>query len=363
VGIALGICMLMLGVNNASNDLLTRDFHESGANLYVLASGGKLVPLLPGESPGTIQQARHMLGLVRTTPGVNGAIGTLSWSLERERPGPKQRDEPTELLGVLGVEGDPAAIRNSVVLTQGRWLGREDEVVLGSRLSRETGLGLGDILRLSGRDFRVVGIGRLRGVGLSGGSLAYLDMRPLWHRAPVGGSLNIIMAESSQPDLVRQRLMEIDGFRVLDPLEAVAEADAALATSRVGRGIFIGLTLAIAGLFVANVLSRSVAERRLEFATLKAIGIPNGTILAIVAGQALLVSLPAGVLAIGVSTALGAGINGYLAPAYDLERLYAVDAQLFATVFALSVVLGAVAGLVPALRARRVDPVEVLREA
>jgi putative ABC transport system permease protein len=200
-------------------------------------------------------------------------------------------------------------------------------------------------------------------MGMAGGSVAYMDARALARRAETGGALNVITAASTDPELARRRLIEAGDYRVLSLDQVMAEADEALAADRVGHVIFIGLTLTIAGLFVTSVLGRSVSQRRIEFATLKAIGIPNRTILAIVAAEALLVSLPAGVVAIGISTILGAGINAYVAPAYDFDRLYAVDAQLFATVFALSVALGATAGLMPAVRATRVDPVDVLREA
>ena len=58
----------------------------------------------------------------------------------------------------------------------------------------------------------------------------------------------------------------------------------------------IVMALAIGALFVSSMLSRSVVERRLEFATLKAIGIPSLTILLVVAAEAVLVSGPGSVV-------------------------------------------------------------------
>lgn len=363
VGIALGVGMMMLGVSKASAELLTRDYEESSADIYVLQSGGKLIPLLPGEGPGVMHEARHTLGLVRATPGVRSAVGLLSWSLERERPGRRGGDEPKELMAVTGVDGNPTAIPGAVLLTAGRWLNRADEIVVGARVSRQLGLGIGDVVRLSGRDFRVVGIGRLRGMGLSASSLAYMDLQSLRRRADVGDTLQLIVVDTSNPALVRERLEQLDGYRVADLAGARAEADVALATDRAIHGIFIGLTLAIAALFVASVLNRSVARRRIDFATLRAIGIRRRTILGIVAAEAMLVSLVAGVIGIGISTALGALINGVYAPAFGIEILYVVDSQLFGAVFLMAIGLGVLAGLVPARRATQVDPVEVLREA
>src|SRR5262249_47346392 len=125
----------------------------------------------------------------------------------------------------------------------------------------------------------------------------------------------------------------------------------------------IALTLAIAGLFVSNMLGRSVIERRMEFATLQAIGIPGLTILLAVGAEAILVSLVAGVLGTGLSLALGAVVNHFAAPAFAVDFIYAADGGLILLVFALALALGVFSGLFPARQAIRVDPADVLREA
>jgi putative ABC transport system permease protein len=96
---------------------------------------------------------------------------------------------------------------------------------------------------------------------------------------------------------------------------------------------------------------------------MRAIGIPNRTILITIAGEALVICVAAWTVGVGVSTLLGHLINVYVAPAYGEESFYAADTRLFLIVFALALGLGVVAGLSPAREATRVDPVEVLREA
>ncbi len=73
---------------------------------------------------------------------------------------------------------------------------------------------------------------------------------------------------------------------MFDPADLVRQVEAANATASVMRWILNLLTLSIAALFVSNMLNRSVAERRLEFATMKAIGIPARTVLLTVSAQA-----------------------------------------------------------------------------
>lgn len=363
VGIALAVVMTFQAMSRANVEIYTADYVRSGADLYVITQGGTLTPVLPGDSPGTIKHARNALSRLRGLPGVNAAVGVMTWSLERERPGPRRRDEPTELISTLGVDGDPALVPGMLLLREGRWVRRSDEVVLGSKLSREKGVVIGDSLRLGGRDFTVVGIGRLRGFGFSGDSMAYLDYRALRQRAELGDVVGVIAVDTAQPELARERIPELGSLTSFSPPELVAQAEAVNQTAVVLYWIFNGLSLAVAALFVANVLGRSVAERRLEFATLRAIGIPSRTILLTVALEALLVSVVAGAIGIGLSRLMGGGINGTVAPAYGIESLYSADAGIYAQVAALALGLGLVAGLLPARQATRVDPVEVLREA
>jgi ABC-type lipoprotein release transport system permease subunit len=363
VGIALGIGMTMLGVNAASIDLFTRDYRLSGVDLRVIAQGGTLVPLIAGDSPGTVKHASNVLTQIRSLPGVTQVVGVITWELERERPGPKRTDLPAELIAVMGVDGEPDRIPETAVMDAGRWLRRGDEVVVGSRLSREKGVALGQTIRLSGRDFRVVGIGKLRGFGMQGDSIAYLDRQALRQRTNLGDLVNIIGVDTTSAELTRARVAELDSLAAYDVRDAVRLAEDAQQSRVVTRWVMIGMILGIAALFVNNMLSGSVEARRLELATLKAIGVPGRTVLLTVAGEALAICAAASLIGVGISAALGRMINGYIAPQFGIESLYATDGLLFLIVALLALLLGAVASLGPARRATQVDPVEVLREA
>ena len=363
VGIALGLGMTMLGVSQASIDLFTADYRMSSADLYVTTEGGKPIPLLAGETPGTIEDARHVMAQLRGLPGVTAVLGQMTWTLERERPGPRMRDAPKELLTVMGVEGDPNDIPGSLRLDEGRWPRRTDEIMLGSKLAREKELRIGGSVRLAGRDFAVVGIGRLRGFGFSGDSLGYIELQSLRQRASIGDVVNMIAVETTSPAVTRQRIDGLDSLTAYSPDDLVRLAEEANQAGVVIRLIMVLLTLVIAALFVANMLSRSVAERRLELATLKAIGMPGRVIVWAIAGEALLVCGAAFFVGVAMSTLFGYLINEIVAKSYGFESLYAVDAGSFAMVFAVALGLGLIAGLLPARQATRVDPVEVLREA
>ena len=365
VGIALGLSMTMLAVSQGSMDFYTLDYKRSAANLYVVTAGGNLIPVLPSDQPGTIDHAQSTLAQVRGWPEVSQAVGVMNWSMEREAEGPRDPNAPKYLLPVIGVDGDPTRISGMADITEGRWMRRPNEIVVGSRLSRDEGLPLGSTVRLAGQTFSVVGVGKVRALGgaVVSDSVVYMDFGAFRQRAGVGDVVSVVIVQSSDPARTQQRLMDLGGLDVDTPADLIAKAEQVNQTGVVLYWVMIGLTLVIASLFVSNMLARSVAERRLEFATLRAIGVPRRTILFTVGAEAVLISLAAGLIGIVLSLFLGALLNAAMAAAYGLEGIYRAEAGLFVLVFVLAILLGLGSGLLPARQATRVDPVDVLREA
>lgn len=364
VGIALSVGMTILGVISAEMDLLTGDYARSGVGVYVSTQGGKIVARLAGDTPGTIREATNVLAEVRAWPEVRGAIGALTWTMERQSAGPRRRGEPTELMAVIGVDGDPAYFNGMLVADEGRWLRGGNEVVIGRTLSRDKGLHAGDSLRLNGTTFSIVGVGQLRGFSAFGqNSVVYMDRRTLVQHAAVGNVVNVVAIASDQPQKVAARIDDLGGMAAWTPEQLVREAQQASASGITIDWILIGLTLGVAGLFVNTTLTHSVSERRGEFAVLRAIGFPRTWIIATVALESLSVTVVAGILAVAISLVFGSAINATIATQYGLESLFRVDTSLLLLIFGLAVALGVISGVTPARRAASVDPIEVLREA
>jgi putative ABC transport system permease protein len=263
----------------------------------------------------------------------------------------------------VGVNGDPTAVPGMLALESGRWLRGGNEIVLGRTLATGKALHVGDVLRLNGSSFTVVGIGSLRGFSSFGQSaVAYMDHPSLVQRAQLGNVLNVIAIQTRDPADVKQRLDDVGGLNAWTPDQLVVQAQQANASGVAIDWVLIILTLGIAGLFVNTMLSHSVSERRAEFAVLRAIGFPARWIVLTVALEAVTITVAAGVVAVAISLGMGALINGLVASQYGLDSLYRADASLFLLIFSMAAALGVVSGVLPARKAASVDPVEVLRE-
>lgn len=132
---------------------------------------------------------------------------------------------------------------------------------------------------------------------------------------------------------------------------------------------FVGsLTLAIGGVGLANIMLASVIERTREIGTLKALGGPRSLILRQFLVEAALVILSGGIIGIGLGV-LATSIIGsmpFLGPAFkdnsgvgDIELHISVGAVVVSTTVLFFV--GLIAGLVPAMKASKMNPIDALR--
>jgi predicted permease len=158
---------------------------------------------------------------------------------------------------------------------------------------------------------------------------------------------------------LRAALKEIEPARALysiRPLDAVIQES--MAQSRLNAtllAMFAATALALAAMGIYGVLSQLVAARRREIGVRLALGAAPSRIVRSVAAQAATVTA-VGILAGLAAAAAAARFMGSL-----VFEVRPHDPLTFALVPAVLAVVAAVAALVPARRASRVDPVEVLR--
>jgi len=136
-----------------------------------------------------------------------------------------------------------------------------------------------------------------------------------------------------------------------DALTAQADAKSALGTLFLGLG---AVALLVGAIGVANIMVISVLERRSEIGLRRALGTTRGQIRAQFLAEAILLSLAGGIA--GVAT----GVAATAIYARGHRELLVIPAEAWAGGLAAAVVIGAAAGLLPAIRASRLSPTQAL---
>jgi putative ABC transport system permease protein len=144
------------------------------------------------------------------------------------------------------------------------------------------------------------------------------------------------------------------GVQVSQPSDAlVAQADAKAAFNT----LFLGLgavALLVGAIGVANIMVIAVLERRSEIGLRRALGATRGHIRIQFLAEAIALSLVGGIA--GVI----AGIAAVTVYAHNRGWLIVIPTEAWAGGLAAAVVIGALAGLLPAIRASRLSPTEAL---
>jgi putative ABC transport system permease protein len=133
-------------------------------------------------------------------------------------------------------------------------------------------------------------------------------------------------------------------------------------------GLIGALTLAIGGIGLANIMLVSVTQRTREIGVLKSIGATRGSILFQFLAEAMAIVTAGGILGVLIGWGVTAGIQTLplLGPIFK-DDSGTGDIHLKISQFAVIVstlvleAIGLFAGLLPALKAARLDPIEALR--
>jgi putative ABC transport system permease protein len=131
-------------------------------------------------------------------------------------------------------------------------------------------------------------------------------------------------------------------------------------------GIFGSLALAVASLGIVNTLVMAVMERRREIGIMKALGASDGDVKRIFFFEAGTLGLMGGVLGAGMGWTIGRVINfvtNVFLQRQDIkpENFWVIPPWLVAAALGFSVLVSLFAGLYPASRAAKLDPVQALR--
>ena len=142
---------------------------------------------------------------------------------------------------------------------------------------------------------------------------------------------------------------EVSVSQPSDALTAQADAAGAFDTLFLGLG---AVALLVGAVGVANIMIISVLERRQEIGLRRALGATRGQIRTQFLAEAVLLALAGGV----VGDMAGATATAVYAKGWPIV----IPAQAWAGGLGAALLIGAVAGLLPAIRAARLSPTQAL---
>jgi putative ABC transport system permease protein len=182
---------------------------------------------------------------------------------------------------------------------------------------------------------------------------------------PAYASLSVRVKSPSLVDATEKKIKDM-GFSAFSLLDASKSLRIFFSVFDLLLGIFGSLALAVATLGIVNTLVMAILERRREIGVLKALGAADGDVKQLFFVEAGVMGLTGGVLGVLLGWMIGQALT--LATNIYLKRqelpgvqISSVPLWLTAGAISFAVLVSLVAGLYPASRAAKLNPVDALR--
>jgi putative ABC transport system permease protein len=194
------------------------------------------------------------------------------------------------------------------------------------------------------------------------------DLREISRAAteqPVYSSVSVRVKNPAQIRTIEDAIKKM-GFNTFSILDATRSLQQFFAVLDLFLGIFGSLALAVASIGIVNTLVMAILERRREIGIMKAIGASDGDVRKLFFAEAGAMGILGGLVGVALGWAIGQvinlGTNIYLKrQSLPPEHFWSVPWWLVGAAIVFAFLVSLAAGLYPAGRAARLDPVQALR--
>lgn len=379
IGIFIGIAAVvsLMGLGEGLRVAITSQFGFLGTDiLSVQASGINFGP--PGQ--GAVNPLKEeLIGKIEDINGVEASFGRLIESGIME-----YNDE--QYVGFVASVPEGENRKNfekmvNINSEEGRMLRDSDsgKVVLGSSFSKEDYFGkrvfLGDTLTINQKEYVVLGILEKKGSFIFDSAVLMneKDVRDLYGDDDFMDVIAIKVKDEKNIDNVKENVEKLlrkerdvkigeEDFEVDTPANALESLNQTLFAVQLFVYIIALISIVVGGIGIMNTMYTAVLERTKEIGIMKAIGARNSTIFRLFFIESGFLGLVGGIIGtlIGVSLAYGFAFIGRVS-GFDLIQAY-VSPYLILGALLFSFILGTFFGVLPAISAAKMQPVEALRK-
>ena len=373
LGIAVGIAsvILLTSIGEGIHRFVLAEFTQFGTNIAsispgkVKTSGPTPTGIPTSVRPLTLDDARAL----RNLPHVTGMTATVWGNTEVGGNGRVRRTT------VNGVGADMLKVYSIKVQT-GQFLPDEALenarafVVLGAKLKAElfgSANPLGARVRVGNLQFRVIGVLEAKGqfLGVDLDDAAYIPTARAMELYNRDGMMKIDLAyEEGVPAArilaaVKSTLTARHGredFTVTTQEDMLRTLSNILDILTMAVGALGSISLLVGGVGIVTIMTIAVSERTSEIGLMVALGAPRRTILGLFLGEAVTLSAIGGVMGLALGFGLAQVIH-FAVPGLPVHT--PLSFVLLAE--GIAIVIGLLAGVLPARSAARLDPVDALR--
>lgn len=380
IGIFIGIAAVvsLIGLGEGLRSAITGQFGFLGTNVLTVQAAGVSNRGAPGTfvaRPLTtdLNEKIERVSNVETVINRHLRIATLEYNGEQQYS--------YVMSSAMGVKRKAAETAMNIKIIEGRLLKDSDtkKIVVGYNYKEDErfgkAMGVGDTMLINQEPFEVVGIIERKGSFIIDNSVS---MNEDYYLEFLGddGTVNVITVQVKDTDLIQQTEEDIEkllrkergvkkgeeDFTVETPQKSIESLNSTLLAVQIFVYIIAGISIVVGGIGITNTMYTSVLERTSDIGIMKSIGARNSVIFKIFALESGMFGLLGGSIGVilGMILAFGLSAIGRLALGSDLIKA-TIGLPLILGALAFSFIVGIIAGIMPAYRASRMQPVEAVR--
>lgn len=335
-----------------------------GKNTAINIRNAKVIQYTEG-----IKNTGEILALVRKQPEVVGITPQVNINVFFRNASNKVNGT----LSGVDVENENRLFNIATYMISGSWnalLYRHDGVILGADLARQLSLNIDDNLNVLtsdgvSRNYKIIGVFQTNVKGVDK-TKAYVNISSarqlLAKNQDYVTDLQVNVSDFEKTAPVVDRLAPVIPYKVESWQTSNQQLEAGSKLRNIiAQAVSITILL-VAGFGIYNIMNMTINEKIREIAILKAMGFSGRDITEIFLAQAIVIGVIGGVIGMVLGFVIADIVNSIpfkLGGLNNLPMAYRVQDYLLAFIFGLVTTL--VAGYLPARKASKIDPVDIIR--